>query len=127
MENIINILKNIKNTNNHFDEILKEVSDNLNTLNKIIKDSSSTHEYYRPSLFVILENTISFKDWYRGVSFKLEDNRYDILGVKLIINDTIRLVIDESNSVTLNMQHDYLRNLERLNNYLKTQLDMFNL
>ena len=78
-------------------------------------------------MFVLLERTISFNDWYRGISFRIEDTRYDILGIRLIINEKIRLEIDKSNSVSLNTQHEYLENLSKLNSYLKTQIDIFNL
>ena len=127
MENIVDILKNIKNANNLFSSLLKDVSNNLNELDTLIKNSVEKGSYYKPRLFTILERTICFNDWYRGISFRFNDTRYDILGVKLVISDKIRLEIDASNSVSLNTQHEYLENLSKLNSYLKTQIDMFTL
>ena len=127
MENILDILDTVKNTNILFENLVKEVSDNLNTLDKIIKNSTKQTSYYKPSLFSVLERTISFNNWYRGISFKIDDTRYDVLGVKIVISDKIRLDIATSNNVTLNTQHEYLENLAKLNSYLKTQIALLNL
>lgn len=127
MENILDILNTVKNTNTLFDSLLKEVSENLNELDKIIKDSVKNQQYYKPNLFTILEHTICFNNWYRGISFKLDDKRFDILGVRLVISDNIRIEVDASNSVTLNTQHEYLENLVKFNSYLKTQIALLHI